>query len=104
MIRKLFLASLLTLSVLPACQRAPQLNLVIISMDTTRADHLGAYGYAAARTPHIDALAKEGFVFRQHLTPVPITLPAHTSLFTGLYPPTHTGQTHYNPCKKAGLS
>lgn len=89
MIRTL-LITLLTLSVLPACQRAPRPNLVVISMDTTRADRLGAYGHAAARTPHIDALAKEGFVFRQHLTPVPITLPAHTSLFTGLYPPTHT--------------
>jgi arylsulfatase A-like enzyme/Flp pilus assembly protein TadD len=65
-------------------------NLVLITLDTTRADHIGAYGYAAARTPVIDALAAQGFLFRRHLTPVPTTLPAHTSLMSGLFPPVHT--------------
>lgn len=65
-------------------------NVLLLSLDTTRADHLGAYGYAQAKTPAIDALAAQGFRFERHLTPVPITLPAHTSLFTGLFPPTHT--------------
>jgi arylsulfatase A-like enzyme/predicted negative regulator of RcsB-dependent stress response len=69
--------------------RGRSTNLVVVSLDTTRADHLGPYGDAAARTPNLDALASAGFVFRRHLTPVPITLPAHTTLFTGLYPPTH---------------
>lgn len=72
-----------------ACSRSRP-NLVLITMDTTRADHLGAYGYERAETPNLDALASEGFLFRQHLTPVPLTLPSHTSIMTGHYPPTHT--------------
>ncbi|MEM6457559.1 MAG: sulfatase-like hydrolase/transferase, partial [Acidobacteriota bacterium] len=67
----------------------PTTNLLVISIDTTRADRIGVYGHADAETPNIDALAAEGFRFERHMTPVPITLPAHTSLFTGLYPPTH---------------
>jgi len=82
------LASALLVAI--GCGRAPSVNLLIISIDTTRADHLGAYGYEAAQTPTLDALAARGFLFRRHLTPVPITLPSHTTLMTGLYPPTHT--------------
>ena len=67
-----------------------QPNVVIISMDTTRADRLGAYGWSEARTPTIDSLAAEGFLFRSYMTPVPITLPSHTTMFTGHSPPTHT--------------
>ncbi len=86
----LFLAGLcLAGLVLSSCGRQ-RLNLVFISMDTTRADHLGVYGYEEARTPNIDALAANGFLFRRHMTPVPLTLPSHTSMFTGHYPPTHT--------------
>ena len=84
------LVGVLVTAALGGCGRGQGPNLVIISMDTTRADYLGAYGRAEARTPNIDALAEEGFVFRSHLTPVPITLPSHTSLMTGRYPPTHT--------------
>ncbi len=65
-------------------------NVLLISLDTTRADHLGAYGYGPAATPQIDSLAATGFLFHRHLTPVPITLPAHTTLLTGHFPPTHT--------------
>lgn len=68
----------------------PRPNLLLITLDTTRADHLGAYGYPGAKTPAIDALARRGFLFRRHLTPVPLTLPAHTTIMTGRYPPTHT--------------
>lgn len=75
---------------LTACGSPPRPNVLLISMDTTRADYLGAYGRQEAHTPHIDSLAAEGFLFRRHLTPVPITLPAHTSLMTGHYPPSHT--------------
>ena len=71
------------------CGRS-QPNLVVITLDTTRADHLGIYGYEKARTPNIDALADGGFLFHNHLTPIPITLPSHTSLFTGHTPPVHT--------------
>jgi arylsulfatase A-like enzyme/Tfp pilus assembly protein PilF len=63
-------------------------NIVVITLDTTRADHIGAYG-SEVETPAIDALAADGIVFEQAYSPVPLTLPAHTSLFTGLYPFDH---------------
>jgi len=62
------------------------LNLLLISIDTLRADHLGSYGYAPARTPHLDALAARGWRFAQATTVVPLTLPAHASLMTGTFP------------------
>jgi arylsulfatase A-like enzyme/Flp pilus assembly protein TadD len=64
-------------------------NLLLVTLDTTRADRLGSYGYARARTPHLDRLAAEGVRFENALSPVPITLPAHASIFTGLYPFAH---------------
>jgi choline-sulfatase len=64
-------------------------NVILITLDTTRADHLGSYGYARARTPVTDALAQRGVLFAQAATPVPLTLPAHSSLMTGLYPTYH---------------
>jgi len=64
-------------------------NLLLITIDTLRADHLGCYGYQKAQTPTIDALARQGIMFRQAFTPVPLTLPAHASIMTGLYPPVH---------------
>lgn len=82
--------AVLVLLGLSACREPSRPNVLIISMDTTRADYLGAYGRTQARTPHIDALAEEGFLFRRHLTPVPITLPSHTSLMTGHFPPSHS--------------
>lgn len=62
-------------------------NVLFITMDTTRADRLGCYGYSKAHTPNIDRLAKNGIVFEQVYTPVPITLPSHISMMSGLYPP-----------------
>ncbi len=64
-------------------------NLLLITMDTTRADHLGCYGYDAARTPTLDALARTGVKFNRFFTTVPLTLPSHTTMMTGLYPPEH---------------
>jgi len=64
-------------------------NVVLITLDTTRADHLGSYGHAEARTPATDALARTGVRFTQAATPVPLTLPAHASMMTGLYPTYH---------------
>ncbi len=66
----------------------PTPNVLLVSIDTLRADHLGAYG-ARIETPHIDRLAAKGVVFEKALTPVPITLPAHASLLTGFYPIAH---------------
>jgi arylsulfatase A-like enzyme/Tfp pilus assembly protein PilF len=65
------------------------LNVLIISIDTLRADRLGAYGYAKARTPALDALAARGARFERAFTVMPLTLPAHTSLFTGTFPAFH---------------
>ncbi|MBA3885154.1 MAG: sulfatase-like hydrolase/transferase [Acidobacteria bacterium] len=64
-------------------------HLVIITIDTMRADRLGAYGYAQARTPAMDELARTGVRFERAFAPTPITLPSHASLMTGLYPPGH---------------
>lgn len=69
------------------CQR--RVNVVLISIDTCRADHLGCYGYQGDITPNIDAVAKEGYLFVNTLSPVPLTLPAHCSMMTGTIPPYH---------------
>lgn len=64
-------------------------DILLISIDTLRPDHLGCYGYTAMRTPTIDRLAAEGVVFDAARCPVPITLPSHASMLTGLLPPRH---------------
>lgn len=67
--------------------QAKQPNVVLITIDTLRADHLGCYGYKQVRTPNIDGLARDGVRFERAFTPVPITLPSHTTILTGTYPP-----------------
>jgi arylsulfatase A-like enzyme len=64
-------------------------SIVLVSLDTTRADRLGTYGHRGAATPTIDALAAEGVVFEEVVTPVPLTLPAHATLLTGWMPWRH---------------
>lgn len=66
---------------------APKLNVLLITLDTTRADHIGCYGHAAARTTAIDALAATGVAFENAYATVPLTLPSHAGMLTGLYPP-----------------
>ena len=61
-------------------------NVVLITIDTVRADHIGCYGYKLIETPHLDALAVGGVRFANAYTPVPITLPAHSVILTGTYP------------------
>ncbi len=73
----------------PAAHPASARNLVLITIDTMRADHVGAYGYSAARTPTLNRLAREGVRFDRAFAPAPITLTSHASLLTGLYPPGH---------------
>jgi arylsulfatase A-like enzyme/Flp pilus assembly protein TadD len=68
---------------------APRPNILLITIDTTRADHVGAYGDAMARTPVFDRLASEGVLFERAVSVAPITLPAHVSLLTGRYPFSH---------------
>ena len=64
-------------------------NVLLISIDTLRADRLGSYGYKGAQTPVLDALAARGLRFAQATTVAPLTLPAHTSLLTGTFPTFH---------------
>jgi arylsulfatase A-like enzyme/thioredoxin-like negative regulator of GroEL len=64
-------------------------NVLLVTLDTTRADHLGCYGRAQAKTRHLDRLAAEGVRFEAAYSPAPITLPAHASILTALYPPAH---------------
>ena len=64
-------------------------NVLFITMDATRADRLGCYGWTNAVTPHLDRLAREGTRFTSASTVAPITLPAHATLLTGLHPPEH---------------
>ena len=63
-----------------------QYNVLLISIDTLRPDHLGCYGYEHIATPNIDRLADEGFLFLDAIATVPLTLPSHASLLTGLLP------------------
>jgi arylsulfatase A-like enzyme/predicted Zn-dependent protease len=81
-----------------ACRKTPQsprdislpnANVLLITLDTTRADRIGAYGYDLAETPRLDRLASEGVLFEQPITPTAFTLPSHSSILTGLYPPFH---------------
>ena len=65
------------------------LNLLLITLDTTRADRIGAYGARDVETPVLDALAHEGVLFEQAVAVAPLTLPAHSSIFTGRFPPEH---------------
>jgi Flp pilus assembly protein TadD/arylsulfatase A-like enzyme len=64
-------------------------NLVLLSVDTLRADHLSSYGGTSVRTRHMDRLASEGILHERASTVAPTTLPAHASLFTGLTPMSH---------------
>ncbi len=64
-------------------------HVLLITIDTLRADRLGSYGYTAARTPHLDAVAQRGLRFEQATTVMPLTLPAHASLMTSTYPAFH---------------
>ena len=69
--------------------RRPARSLLLITVDTLRADRLGAYGFAGIRTPNIDRLAREGILFESCISPTPLTLPSHTSLLSGTYPLHH---------------
>ena len=82
-------ASGVNLGRLPAGLRPEQLNVLVITLDTTRWDRLGAYGDASALTPNLDRLAGEGVLFEQAISAVPLTLPSHSTIFTGLLPPRH---------------
>jgi arylsulfatase A-like enzyme/tetratricopeptide (TPR) repeat protein len=79
------------------------LNLLLVTLDTVRSDHLGCYGDAAAETPHLDALARQGLRFARASSPVPLTLPSHTTILTGLLPPHHGTRNNGTAPLAAGI-
>src|SRR4051794_39219580 len=85
------LASLLL--ALCGCSR-PAPNVLLVTLDTTRADHIGCYGFPLAQTPRLDRLAREGVRCANAVTAAPITLPSHSTLLTRLYPPAHGVRDH----------
>lgn len=66
-----------------------ELNIILFTIDTLRADHLECYGYDKVKTPHINRLANEGILFEHNIVQVPLTLPSHSSILTGTYPLYH---------------
>lgn len=81
----------LSLLLLIGCGRnqGDQVNVLLITLDTTRADRFSSYGYPEPTTPNLDALASEGSLFESAFSTAPITLPSHTSIMTGTYPMFH---------------
>ncbi len=71
------------------CTRPQADNLLLVSFDTTRADHIGIFGGKSGASPNIDALGASGAVFRRAYSNVPSTLPAHSTMFTGKLPAAH---------------
>ena len=79
------------------CQDAdPTPNVIIVSLDTLRADALGGFGYARDTSPNIDGFLSESIVFTQAHVPEPHTLPSHTSLFTSLHPLSHGVEARFS--------
>lgn len=78
-----------SLGLLAGCSRSGPPSLLLVTLDTTRADHLGAYGYARDTSPTLDALAAEGVLFERAFAHAPITLVSHTSILTGTFPTAH---------------
>ena len=70
----------------PTC---PDCSVILISIDTLRADHLGVYGYERNTSPHIDEFARNAIVFENAYAQAPWTLSSHMSMLTGLYPSKH---------------
>src|SRR5882724_11930505 len=65
------------------------LNVVVVTVDTLRPDHLHCYGYPNIETPNLDALAQRGVLFENAIAQAPLTPPSHASIFTGQYPTVH---------------
>ena len=89
---------------LPSCRRegadaAPKVPIVLLSIDTLRADHLACYGYGLETSPSIDRFAGESVLFENAISPSPLTTPAHVSLFTATTPVVH-GRTNISDNRK----
>lgn len=91
-------ACVVALLAIGACRRSGKdggttalrrINVVLVTIDTLRADRLGCYGYAQVATPNLDRLAQSGMLFENAVTHTPLTAPSHASIFTGTYPTVH---------------
>ncbi len=87
--RRLPVALLFALTVLVGCGQERRANVLIVTFDTTRADHIGVFGNDRVATPAVDGLAAEGVAFTNAHASIPLTLPSHTTILTGLYPTGH---------------
>lgn len=87
--RRLVLVLLAVIFSLGCEQRGRPRDVLVVSIDTLRSDHVGAYGYPRETTPFIDSLAERGTTFAKAFVPMPATDPSHASLFTGLHPLEH---------------
>ncbi len=100
--QKILILSCLTLflGICPWCvsstQAKPPHGIILISLDTLRADHLGTYGYYRNTSPNIDAFAKKSIVFNNAVVQAPWTLPSHMSIMTSLYPSFHGVRRYQN--------
>ena len=83
--------------------RRPARNLVLVTIDTLRADRLGAYGSGNVATPHLDAMAREGALFPEAAVSVPLTRPSHASILTGLDPAEHGLRDNVSPSLDAAI-
>ncbi|HSE43333.1 MAG TPA: sulfatase, partial [Acidobacteriota bacterium] len=92
-----FIYFLLLVSAILICSSAfaAKPNVLLISIDTLRADHLGCYGYSK-KTPAIDSLASRSVLFENTISQVPLTLPSHCTIFTGMYPDQHGVRNNEN--------
>ena len=94
------LIAISTAGVYTAPEGAQAENLLIITVDTTRVDHLSCYGYSRPTSPNIDRLADEGVLFESATTQIPLTGPAHISLMTSRYPRSHGAIRNGVPMQK----
>ena len=76
-------------SVIEGVPGSRRLNLVLVTIDTLRADRLGCYGYSQIETPNLDRLAQRGVLFENAVAQAPLTAPSHASILTGMYPTAH---------------
>lgn len=79
----------LAIPLLLGCSRPERGSVLLITLDTTRADHLGPYGYGAAQTPVYDAFASQGVLWRRAYSTAPLTIVSHATILTGRAPPAH---------------
>ncbi len=87
--RRTLFAALLCAVLVCACGHERPPNVLLFTFDTTRADFIGCYGKDSARTPHLDRLAAEGFLFEHAYASNPVTQASHSTILTGVYPMVH---------------